>query len=158
MAAMEQETIEAGMWIITEGGSPGSFIYKLNKGKVSIWTHGERIRTIEVESLADSVFLGVIAALRKDRMNIASVLTETEVEVEKISIDQVWGVLNNETTAELRNKIDTMIEAIYLSNEIESLKRRLASLPLVNIDPPDDLRIEGKVMLDEIQRLYNSVM
>lgn len=151
---MESTKIPAGKWIITEGGLPAYSAFKVLKGSASVYKHGEKVNEISVGEGDEPVFLGIIAALRQDRLNTASVFTESELEVEEISIDQLWGILNNEMPNEIRETVTLMINAISLKNDIDSLTRRLKALPHVELSIPSELREEGKVVLKEVQVLY----
>ena len=155
---METMNIPAGKWIITEGGLPAYSAYKVLKGSVSVYRHGEKVNEISIGEGDKPVFLGIIASLRQDRLNTASVFTETELEAEEISIDQLWGILNNELPSEIKDAVLQMINAISLKNDIDSMTRRLKALPSVQLSVPSELREEGKVVLQEIEKLYANLI
>ncbi len=155
---MEKMTIEPQTWIITEGGVPSYSIYRLLKGKVSIHSGGVKINEIDVAEGGEPAYLGVIAALRSDRQNTASVRSETQIEVEKQSIDQLWGILHNELSGDTQTSVSTMIEAIAIKNEIDSLASKLAKLGGVELTVQDDLRSEAKDTLKEVERIYKSLV
>ncbi len=150
---MAQETIDAGQWIFTEGGQYGYFMYKLIKGKVSVYSGGAKVNEITVNEGDAPVSLGIIAALREDGKHTASVKSETEIVVERVFLDQIRGVLRNEIPDEMKSDIDTMLNTILINNEINSLKARLAKLPKVSLEIPENL--QSNSVLQEIVRLYS---
>ncbi|MES0371239.1 MAG: hypothetical protein ABUK11_03080 [Mariprofundaceae bacterium] len=155
---MDQITIEPNVWIITEGNTPAYYIYELVSGSVTIYRHGAKVNTHEVKAGGDTIFLGIIAAMRDDRFNVASVRTESEVKVIRHSIDQVWGILKNEIPADLKFNVNTMIEAISIKNEIDSLNDQLAAMPKVTVQIPGDVRGEAKTVINEVVKLYSGVV
>ncbi|MFQ5355504.1 MAG: hypothetical protein ACE5DY_03255, partial [Mariprofundaceae bacterium] len=106
----------------------------------------------------DSIFLGIIAAMRDDRVRAASVKTETEVKAVLHSMDQIWGIFKNEIPAGIKTDINTMIEAITTKNDLDRMSDHLASLSKVSVDVPEDLRDEAKTIIHEITRLYKDLI
>ncbi len=155
----ETITIKPDVWIITEGSNiPAYYIYELISGRVSTYRKGSKVNEVEVKEGEDSVFLGIIAAMRDDRARTASIKTETEIKVIEHSIDQVWGILTHEIPADLRAEVDTMVEAISTKNELDVLNERLASLPHVSAHAPDHLKGQAKTIINEVAKLYNDVV
>lgn len=151
------ETIQAGQWIFTEGGVPEYSIYRLLEGKVSVHKSGRKIRELDIKKGDDPVTLGITAILRNDRMHMASVRAETDVKVDRIYIDHIRGILQNEVPKEMKGDIDTMISGINLGNEIVSLVSRFADLPKVDIEISDNSSPETVWVLSEIKRLYELI-
>jgi len=154
---MTRETIEANKWIFVEGGTPAYFVYRLLSGKVSIYSSGHKINEMEVKKGGKPALLGIFAALRDDRLHTASVKTDTEIQVERIYIDQIKGALKNDIPEAIKGKIATMIEAIVILNEIESLQQRLSTISKVTLDIPPDMRPETSAILGEISELYKKL-
>jgi hypothetical protein len=151
---MDVETIEAGKWILT-AKKEGYFIYKLLKGKVSIYNKGVKISEVEVKEDDGPVFLGIIAALRKDGLHIASVKTETQIEVSKIYLDQIKRMLENDVPENIVDNVKTMINRIVISNEIESLKAKLSEIPDVSLQIPENIDPNVSEILSEIKKLHD---
>lgn len=153
---MSRETIKAGQWILAEGAHYGYLMYKLLKGKVSIFRSGAKVNEIEVKEGGKPVFLGIIAALRDDGIHTASVQADSNIEVEQIYLDQIRGIIKNEVPEDIKDDLSVMVHAIVLQNEITSLEQELASLPKIDFSAPDNERI--REVLEEIGRLYKSVV
>ena len=154
---MDKEIIKAGRWIFTEGGVPEYFIYKLLRGKVSIHKSARKIREVEITENMKPIMLGITAVLRDDRAHMASVRAETDIEVERIAVDQIRGVLANEIPGEIKYDLSVMINAISLGNEIESLMNRFFDLPEVDFETPENLGEPVCEILSEIKRLYKLI-
>jgi len=154
----EKITIKPNEWIITEGNTPAYYIYELLSGRVGVYRNGARVNEVVVKDGEDSVFLGIIAAMRDDRSRAASVKTETEVKAVMHSMDQIWGILRNEIPADIKSDINTMIEAIITKNDIDRMSDHLASLPKVSVEVPENLRAETKSIVNEVTRLYKSLI
>jgi len=154
----EKITIKPNEWIITEGDSPAYYIYELLSGRVGVYRNGARVNEVVVKDGEDSVFLGIIAAMRDDRSRAASVKTETEVKAVMHSMDQIWGILRNEIPADIKSDINTMIEAIITKNDIDGMSDHLASLPRASVEVPENLRAETKSIVNEVTRLYKSLI
>ncbi|MDH4182890.1 MAG: hypothetical protein OEV92_01600 [Nitrospinota bacterium] len=150
----EQQTISAGKWILTEGGTPVYTVYKLIKGTVSIHKSGRKIRETTIADGAAPIMMGVTALLRADRLHMASIKAETDVVVEPIYVDHVLGVLKNELPKEKKAELAHMMEAITTGNEIISLVHKYWDIPRVNLEIPSGMEKETEEILDEIQRLY----
>ena len=153
---MSIETIDPGKWIFTERSLPGYFIYRLLEGKVSVFHSGTKINEIEVKSGDKPVLVGMISTLRQDGLHIASIRTETPIKVERIYSDQIRGILNNEIPEETKASVHSMVEAIILRNDIESLKAKLANISVAELKTPDNVSKEVKETLESIASLYNS--
>lgn len=154
----EKITINPNEWIITEGNTPAYYIYELVSGSVGVYRNGVRVNEITVKDGEDSIFLGIIAAMRDDRVRAASVKTETEVKAVLHSMDQIWGIFKNEIPAGIKTDINTMIEAITTKNDLDRMSDHLASLSKVSVDVPEDLRDEAKTIIHEITRLYKDLI
>jgi len=154
----EKITIKPNEWIITEGNTPAYYIYELLSGRVGVYRNGARVNEVVVKDGEDSVFLGIIAAMRDDRSRAASVKTETEVKAVMHSMDQIWGILRNEIPADIKSDINTMIEAIITKNDIDRMSDHLASLPKASVEVPENLRAETKSIVNEVTRLYKSLI
>jgi len=154
----EKITIKPNEWIITEGNTPAYYIYELLSGRVGVYRNGARVNEVVVKDGEDSVFLGIIAAMRDDRSRAASVKTETEVKAVMHSMDQIWGILRNEIPADIKSDINTMIEAIITKNDIDRMSDHLASLPKASVEVPENLRAETRSIVNEVTRLYKSLI
>lgn len=150
---MKKETFEAGQWLLTEGNF-AYFLYKLTKGTVSIHYKGKKIGTHEVKKGNPPMILGILAALKRDRQHLASVKTETEVEVEVLNFDHIMGLLKNDVPNDLRNEIDKMIQSITLEDQIKRCKQELSELPPVDLNIPDKIDEEVRCILTAIKELY----
>jgi len=150
----EKATIKPNEWIILEGGTPAYYIYELLSGRVGIYHKGEKMNEIEVNEGDDSVFLGIIAAMREDRVRVASVRTETSVVAIMHSMDQIAGILRNEIPKEVKSDVHTMIEAITLKNEIDVMASRLKSLPKVSAEAPAGMSDQARKVVHEVTRIY----
>ncbi|MBI5185521.1 MAG: cyclic nucleotide-binding domain-containing protein [Nitrospinae bacterium] len=151
---MKKETFEAGQWLLTEGNF-AYFLYKLTKGTVSIYYKDKKIGTHEVKKGNPPMILGILAALKKDRQHLASVKTETEVEVEVLNFDHIQGLLKNDVPKGLRDEIDTMIQAITLEDQIKRCQQELSELNRVDLKIPDKIDAEVKCILTAIKELYS---
>jgi CRP-like cAMP-binding protein len=150
----ERVTIKPNEWIISEGGTPAYYIYELVSGRVGVYHKGEKVNEVEVNEGDDSVFLGIIAAMREDRARAASVQTETEVVAIMHSIDQIAGILRNEIPVEVKSDVHTMIEAITLKNEIDVMAARLKSLPKISAEIPSGMRDQARRVVNEVAKIY----
>ena len=153
---MNREMIKGGQWILAEGAPYGYYMFKLFKGKVSIYRGGVKVNEITVKEGDKPVFLGTIAVLRDDGAHSASVKSDTDIEVERIYVDQMRGIIRNEVPEEIKKDISIMIQAIVIQNEITRLKQTLESLPKVDLKIPADERI--REILEEINGLYKNIM
>ena len=135
---------------------PGYFIYRLLEGKVSIHHSGARINEIEVKKGDKPVLIGMISALRPDGLHIASVRSESKLQVERIYSDQVRGILNNEVPDGTKADLRMMIDTIVVRNEIEALKNRLKTIKNVEVQIPENLPEELREVLGNINTLYNN--
>ena len=150
---MYEKTFPKGLWLITED-NPAYFIFRLIKGRVSIYTHGKKVNELEVKEGEKSKLLGIIAILRGDRKHAASVRTESPVEVETIYIDQLLGIIRNETPANVQTDLAAMIESIQLYNSIESMQNRLAEIGKISFSIPSGSRGDVLELFEELKSLY----
>ncbi len=154
---MSIKKIEAGQWLFTEGGVPGSVIYKLIKGRVSIYRDDKMINSLEVEEGMKPRLIGVLSALVRDRKPTASVRTDTDVEVETMYIDHLQGLLKHDVPAEMRDDIDAIIKSIVVRDKIKRLQRELSAIsPPEKLDIPDNINPEVSEVLSELMEVYKS--
>ena len=154
---MSIETIAAGKWLFSEGGVPEYFLYKLLKGKVSVHKGGAKVRDVKVEEGDPPVSLGVSALLSDSRVHMSSVRAETDVLVDKTSVDQIRGILAAEIPEQVKHDIDVMRRSIVLGNEVVSKWNQFSGLPTVDLEFAEGLRPEVREVLSEIKRLYQLV-
>ncbi len=155
---MDEKTFPKGQWLITESDTPAYFIYRLKKGKVSIYTKGKKINEMEVREGDKPKLLGFIAVLRGDRRHTASVKTESTVEVETIYVDHLMGIIKNETPANIRKDVDAVIESIQLINSIESMKNKLAEIGKIRLSIPSNAQVNALELFDELKSLYERLL
>lgn len=154
---MSIKKIEAGQWLFTEDSVTGSIIYKLIKGKISIYKGDKRINTIEVEDGMKPRLIGVVSALTSERARTVSVETDTEVEVEIMYIDYFKGLLKNDLPAEMQSDIDAIIKSIVVRDKIKRLQRELSAIsPPEKLDIPDNINPEVSEVLSELMEVYES--
>lgn len=154
---MSRKTIRAGQWLITEGSVSGNIIYKLIKGRVSIYEGGKRINAIEVEEGMKPRLIGVISALTSDRVRTASVRTDTDIDVETVYIDHFKGLLKHDVPAEMKDDIDAIIKSIVVRDKIKRLQRELSEIaPPEKLGIPDNLNQEVSEVLSELMEVYES--
>ena len=165
---MSRKTIKAGQWLFKEGDVPRSIIcklisvprhiiYKLIKGKVSIYKGDKRINIIEVAEGMKPRLIGVISVLTNDRSRSVSVVTHTDVEVEIIYSDHIKDILKSDVPQETRSEIDAIIKSIVMRDKIKCLQRELSA-----ISPPEALKVsdtlnpEVSELLSELMEVYDS--
>ncbi len=154
---MSRKSISAGQWLFTEGDAPASIIYKLTKGRVSIYEGGKRINTMEVEEGMKPRLIGVISALTSDRVRTASVKTDTDIDVEIIYIDHFKGLIKHDVPAEVKDDIDAIIKSIVVRDKIKRFQRELSEIaPPEKLEIPDDLNQEVSEVLSELMEVYKS--
>jgi len=161
MAARTGETrkIRAGEWLITEGGVPAYFLYKLVSGKVGVYEKGEKLRNIDATDGAKPHYLGFMSSLGPERHHSLSVKTESDVEVEVCSVDHIRGLLRHDVPAAMRKHIDDMIDTIVMGDHIKALRRRLARKSRVDLGVADGgVNPELKEVLEELTCLYEEVV
>jgi hypothetical protein len=151
---MEKKIFSKGHWIIIEGKVPAYFIYKLLRGKVSIHENGKMINVVDVTKGQKPVLLGIMAAIRKDRCHIASVKTESEVELEMLYINQLRSLIRYDVPESYRKSLDAMIETILLINRIKSLQSTFFEQERVDTKIPEGLTGEVSEVLRQLTRLY----
>lgn len=154
---MDEKTFPKGHWLISESNTPAYFIYKLKKGKVSIYTNGRKVNEMEVRDGDKPKLLGVLAVLRDDRRKMASVKTESPVEVESIYIDHLLGIIKNETPASVRKDVDAVIESIQLINSIKVQETRLAEIGKIKLSIPSNATGDALELFEELKSLYESL-
>lgn len=154
---MDEKTFPKGHWLISESNTPAYFIYRLKKGKVSVFTNGKKINEMEVRDGDEPKLLGVLAVLRDNRMHQASVKAESPVEVEMIYIDHLIGIIKNETPANVRKDVDAVIESIQLMNSIKTQEDRLAEIGKIRLSIPGNTKDLALEMFDELKSLYEGL-
>lgn len=157
MAEEKVETIEANQWLITDDGIPAYFMFKLLQGKVSVYSRGVKVNELEVKEGQPPVVLGIIAALRDDRMHTASIKAESKLKVVRIYIDHIRGILKNEIPENIKKDISVAIDAIVANDKIESLKAKLAASPKAKVQIPSGLGEEAAAVLRQISGMYDRV-
>jgi len=153
----EKKVFSAGKWIIAEGGIPAYYVFKLIKGTVSIHKGGREIREAVIGPGDAPIMMGVTALLRPDRMHMASIRAETEVEAELIHVEHILGILRNNIPQAQKQTLKHMAEAINMGNEIISLVNKYFEVPRVNLELPDGLDQETTEVLTEVNRLYTTI-
>ena len=154
---MSIETIAAGRWLFSEGGVPEYFLYKLLKGRVSDHKGGVKLRDVKVEEGDPPLPLGVAALLSDHRVHMSSVRAETDVVLDKTSVDQIRGILAAEIPAQVKHEIDVMRRSIVLGNEVVSKWNEFSGLPTVDLEIAEGMRPEVREVVSEIKRLYELV-
>jgi hypothetical protein len=155
---MSFNTIRAGEWVFTEGKVPEYWIYRLLTGKVSIHKNNRKIRELQIQEGTSPVILGISALLRTDRLHTASIRAETELQVEKIYIDQIRKILTDEIPASVADEIATMVTAIDMGTTLISLAKKFDELPRISVKIPNDLHPETEEVLSEIKRMYKLIL
>ncbi len=155
---MSVKTIRTGEWVCREGRIPEYWIYRLLTGKVSIHKNNRKIRELEIQEGTPPAILGITALLSTDRLHTASIRAETDLQVEKIYIDQLRKILTDEIPALVADEVSTMVKAIDMGTTLFSLSKQLDELPPVSLKIPDDLRPETKEMLSEIKRMHKLIL
>jgi CRP-like cAMP-binding protein len=155
---MDENTFPKGQWIITASKThPAYFIYRLKKGKVAIYKDGKKLNEMEVKEGDKPKLLGVLAVLSGDRRHTASIKTESTVEVDKIYIDHLMGIIKNETLARVREEVNAIIESIQLINSIEKMKNRLAEIGKVRLSIPSNVHGDALDLFEELKSLYEQL-
>lgn len=157
MAEEKVETIEANQWLITDDGIPAYFMFKLLQGKVSVYSNGVKVNELEIKEGQQPVVLGIIAALRDDRMHTASIKADSKLKVVRVYIDHVRGILKNEIPEDMRKDISAAIDTIVTNDKIESLKAKLAAAPKAKVQIPANLGEEAASVLRQISGLYDRI-
>ncbi len=155
---MSIEKFGPHQWLITAGGVPAYFIYRLLKGTVGIYDEGVKVATVEVKEGDEPKFIGFIATLSKDLVHRASVRTETEIEVDTHYIDHIRGLIEHETSEKMRDDIQKMIEIISAVNQVRSLQKRISCMPRVELTVPENTSPDLKNIMGELERLYKEVL
>jgi predicted hotdog family 3-hydroxylacyl-ACP dehydratase len=157
MSEEKVETIEANQWLITADNIPAYFMFKLLQGKVSVYSSGVKVNELEVKKGKEPVILGLLAALRDDRLHTASIKAETELKVVRIYMDHIRGILKNEIPEKVKKDISTAIDVVITNDKIESLKAKLAASPKVKVQIPANVSEEAASVLRQISGLYNRI-
>jgi len=155
---MSLRKIKSGQWIIVEGDIQAQFFYKLIKGKVGIFKDGEKITSLEVKKGGKPRMLGFLAALSLNRTHVASVKTETEIELKSMEVSHLRGILQYDVPKSLKNNINSMIETIDMCNQLKSLQKKLSHIPEVKLNPPKRINQEVAGVLSELSGLYKQVL
>ena len=138
-------------------GVPRHIIYKLIKGKVSIYKGDKRINIIEVAEGMKPRLIGVISALTTDRSRSVSVVTDTDVEVETMYSDHIKDILKSDVPQDMRSEIDAIIKSIVLRDKIKCLQRELSEIsPPETLKVSDTLNPEVSDVLSELMKVYDS--
>ncbi|MDP6567152.1 MAG: hypothetical protein QF578_20150 [Alphaproteobacteria bacterium] len=154
----ETRTIKAGEWLITEGGLPAYFLYKLIKGTVGVYEEGEKLRTIEVTGGTPPHYLGFMSCLAPKGQHSLSVKTESDVEVEVYYVDHIRGLLRHDVSAATWRDIETMIDVIVMGDHIKALRRHIARKKKVDLRIDDGAIPEIKGVLEELVNLYEEII
>lgn len=154
----ETRKIRAGEWLITEGGLPAYFLYRLTKGKVGVYEEGEKLRTIEVANGGKPHYLGFMSSLGPERQHSLSVKIESDAKVEVFYIDHIRGLLRHDVPVSMRGDIDDMIETIIMGDHIKAMRRHLARKPRIDLNIGDGLNHEIKDVLEELKSLYEEII
>jgi CRP-like cAMP-binding protein len=149
------KTFKAGEWLFTEG-KEGYFIYKLLKGRVSIYRSGKKINELEINKGDRPKMLGMMALITDDNEHTASVKTETEVEVEKVYIN-IRELIKNKVPENIKKEIDIMIKTISIIDRIKSLQGMLSELPPVTFKIPDGISEDASMVMEDLASLYKAV-
>ena len=155
---MTIQNFRPNQWLISQGDVPTYFLHKLLKGRVGIYEDGERIASVEVKEGMKPKVLGFISALSGDHKHRASVKTETEVEVDSIYVEHIWGLLLHDLPEDMRKDIDDMIESIYLGDHIKGLRRKLSNRSVIDLEIRPDFDDELVEILQELRLLYENIM
>ena len=151
------ETIMAGQWLFTAGRVAEYCIYKLIKGRVSIYKSGKKIREVEIKEGMKPITLGITAVLRDDLIHQISCKTETDIQAERIYVDQIRGILANEIPGSLKKTIESMTESIIMGNEIMCMIYKFLDASAINLEVPGDVSSETQEILSELKRLYELI-
>lgn len=154
---MSTEIIKSGEWLFKEQNPPGYSIYKLMKGKVSIYKREKKIREMEVKEGMKPIMLGITAALRNDRQHMASVKAESDIEVNRIFIDHIKSVIADEIPQDIKHDISSMIESIVIGTEILYLISKKSNKPSLDVKIPDNVSTAASEILSEIISLYKLI-
>jgi hypothetical protein len=154
---MDEKTFPTGHWLISESNTPAYFIYRLKKGKVSIYTNGKKINEMEVKAGDKPKLLGVVGVFRGDRKHAASVKTESTVEVDTMYIDHLLGIIKHETPENIREDVHAVIESIQLINSIETMNNRLAEIGKIRLEIPSNAKGDALELFEELKSLYESL-
>lgn len=151
--------VSAGEWLITEGGLPAYFLYKLTRGKVGVYEEGEKLRTIKAEAGAKPHYLGFMASIGPDNQHSLSVKAESDVVVEVYSVEHIRGLLRHDIPAAMQADIHNMIDTVVMGDHIKALRRHLARKPKIA------LRVDGggispdlQEVLEELSGLYEEIL
>ena len=151
---MDLTKFEAGEWIIGKNEVPAYFMYRLVNGKVSIFSKGKKVNTVEVKKGQRPVMLGVMAMFKDDGKHSASVKAETESELEMVYIDSVKNVVQKDLPDTYRKDLEAMIETIILCNELKCLQEDFREMEKIVPILPEGLPTDVSEVLKEVKGLY----
>jgi len=153
-----QKKFPPNQWIVSQTGLPAFFVRKLLKGRVGIYEEGEKIATIEVSEGMKPKWLGFTSSLSQDFIHKASIKTETEVEVDTVYTEHIWGLLKNEVPNDIQEDIKHMVEAINVGGHIKGLKIKLSKVPKIDLKIQPDYDSELLEILQELKDIYEHIM
>ncbi len=156
---MKEEKIvksrKAGEWFIKQGDTSDIDVYKLLQGKISIYEGGRKKASIEVKEGEEPKLIGVIAALSSDRRRAASVVTDTEIKFETISIDHIKNIIKKDIPQDIKEDIDSVIKAIVARNKINRLLNDISQLPLPGkLKIPENISQDAVEVLSDLKNIY----
>ena len=149
------QSMRAGEWLIKEGDTSEVDVYKLLEGKVSVYEGGRKRTSIEVREGEEPKLIGVIAALSSDRGRSASVVTDTEIRYETISMGHIKNIIKKDIPADIKEDIDLAIEAIVARDKINRLLNDISKLSLPGkLKIPEDISRDAVDVLTELKNIY----
>ncbi len=149
------QSMRAGEWLIKEGDTSEIDVYKLLEGKVSVYEGGRKRTSIEVREGEEPKLIGVIAALSSDRGRSASVVTDTEIRYETISMGHIKNIIKKDIPEDIKEDIDLAIEAIVARDKINRLLNDISKLSLPGkLKIPDDISQDAVDVLTELKNIY----
>jgi hypothetical protein len=145
----------AGEWLIKEGDTSEIDVYKLLRGKVSVYEGGRKRTSIEVKEGEEPELIGVIAAFSSDRGRSASVVTETEIIYETISIGHIKNIIKKDLPQDIKEDIDSVIKAIVARDKINRLLNDVSQLSLPGkLKIPENISQDAVEVLSELKNIY----
>ncbi len=149
------QSMRAGEWLIKEGDTSEIDVYKLLEGKVSVYEGGRKRTSIEVREGEEPKLIGVIAALSSDRGRSASVVTDTEIRYETISMGHIKNIIKKDIPSDIKEDIDLAIEAIVARDKINRLLNDISKLSLPGkLKIPEDISQDAVDVLTELKNIY----
>ena len=145
----------AGEWLIKEGDTSEIDVYKLLQGTVSVYEGGRKRTSIEVKEGEEPKLIGVIAGLSSDRGRSASVVTDTEIKYETISIDHIKNIIKKDIPQDIKEDIDSVIKAIVARDKINRLLNDISKLSLPGkLKVPENISQDAVEVLSELKNIY----